>query len=169
MSLSKWIAVILLGLIGTSCSIVSDGGPPSASICDGVDAQMGGCDEQQPEFTATDCLGIGREFGAHMDDRTLGIIEGPEAVDGEARSVRLRQATVLLSARANDHLRELGLHASCDVPEFLGAAEAEFSHQLREGVGDALYDGAPAATYEEWKSEVTLMLGIIDAEETDGS
>lgn len=168
MSLSKSIAVILLGLIGTSCSIVPVGPTPSASICDGVDAQMGGCDEEQPEFAATDCSGVGRELGAYLDDRTRRIIEGPDAVDGEARSVRLRQAMVLLSARANDYLRELGLHASCDVPEFLAAAEAEFSPQLRDGVGDALYDGVPPATYEEWKSELTLMLGIIDAEEADG-
>lgn len=75
---------------------------------------------------------------------------------------------VLLSARANDYLKELGLHDSCDVPEFLDAAEAELSPQLRDGVGGALYDGVPPATYEEWKSEVTLMLGIIDAEEADG-
>jgi hypothetical protein len=168
MSLSKSIAVILLGLIGTSCAIVSVGDSPSASICAGVDAQMGGCDEQQPEFAATDCSGVGREFGAYLDDRTLQVIEGPDAVGGEARSVRLRQAMVLLSARANDYLRELGLHASCDVPEFVTAAEAEFSPELREGVGDALYDGAPPATYEDWKSELQLMLGVIDAEEANG-
>ena len=167
MSLSKWVAIVLVGLTGTSCSIVSTGASPSASICDGVDAEMGGCDEEQPEFTATDCPGMGREFGAALDRRALAIVDGPDAVDGEARSVRLRQAMVLLSARANDHLRDLGLHASCDVPEFLGAAEAEFSAELREGVGDALYDGAPSATFDEWMSELTLMLGIIDAEETD--
>lgn len=74
----------------------------------------------------------------------------------------------LLSARANDYLRERGLHATCDVPEFLGAAEAEFSPQFKEGVGEALYDGVPPATYGEWRSELTLMLGVIDAEETDG-
>lgn len=168
MNLSKSIALILLGIIGTSCSIVSVGATPSASICDGVDAEMGGCDQQQPEFAAADCAGVGREFGVYLDDRTRQIIEGPEAVGGEARSVRLRQAMVLLSARANDYLRERRLHATCDVPEFLSAAEAEFSPQLREGVGDALYDGAPLATYDEWKSELTLTLGVIDAEEADG-
>lgn len=168
MSLSKLLAVLLLGLIGTSCSVVSVTASPSASICDGVDAQMGGCDEEQPEFAATDCAGVGREFGTYLDERTRQIIEGPEAVGGDARSVRLRQAMVLLSARANEYLRDTDLHASCDIPEFLAAAEAQFSPQLKDRVGTALYDGAPPATYEEWKSELTLMLGIIDAEEAGG-
>lgn len=168
MIFSGSIAVLLLGLIGTSCSIVAVDATPSASICDGVDSQMGGCDEQQPSFAATDCAGVGREFGALLDDRARDIIEGPEVVDGEARSVRLRQAMALLSGRANDYLRETGLHAGCDVPEFLAAAEAEFSPQLTDGVGGALYDSAPPATYEEWRSELVLMLGVIDAEETDG-
>ena len=166
MSPRIWITILLaLGLIGAGCSAVVG---PTASICDGVDGQMGGCDEEQPEFTATDCAGVGREFGALLDERTLAILEGPEAVSGEARSVRLRQAMVLVSARANDHLREQGIHADCDVPEFLEAAESQFSAAVRDGVGIALYDGAPPATYEEWRSELTLMLGIIDAEETDG-
>ncbi len=166
MSPRIWIPFLLaLGLIGTGCSAIVG---PTASVCGGVDAQLGGCDEEQPEFTATDCAGAGREFGALLDERTLAIIEGPEAIGGEARSVRLRQAMVLVSARANDHLREQGIHADCDMPEFLEAAEGEFSAALRDGVGIALYDGAPPATYAEWRSELTLMLGIIDAEETDG-
>lgn len=168
MSLSKSIAMILLGLIGTSCALVPVSDARSPSICAAVDARMGGCDEQQPEFAATDCSGVGREFGAYLDDRTRQIVAGPDAVEGEARSVRLRQAMVLLSARANDYLKEHGLHASCDVPEFLAAAETQFSEELRRGVEDAFYDGAPRATYDEWKRELMLMLGIIDAEESDG-
>lgn len=164
MSPRIWIIFILLGLIGTSCSAEVD---PSAPVCAGVDAQKWGCDDEQPNFTARDCPAVGREFGIMVDERTVEIIQGPEAVAGEARSVRLRQAIVLVSARANDHLKELGIHASCDVPAFLEAAEAEFSPSLRDGVRDALYDGAPAATYDEWRSELTLMLGIIDADEAD--
>lgn len=77
MSLSKAIAVILLGLIGTSCSIVSVGTTPSASICAGVDAQMGGCDEQQPEFAATGCS----EWGVSSE---------PTRMIGHVRSSRAR-------------------------------------------------------------------------------
>lgn len=72
---------------------------------------------------------------------------------------------VLLSVRANDHLRETGLRPDCDIPEFLQAAEAEFSLELKSSVGEVLYDGAPPASYEEWLEELTRNIGVIDEEE----
>lgn len=164
-----WITLLLLGLIGVACAMTPTGTDPipSRSICAGVDAEMGGCEERQPEFAATDCEGVAREFGEQLEDWTMGIVEGPESVEGQARSVRLLQAMVLVSQRANAHLKEVGLHADCDVPEFLSAAKEEFTPQLRDSVGGAFYDGDPVATYEEWLAEVARMLRIIDAEEVE--
>jgi hypothetical protein len=166
MSSKTWITLVILGLIGVACGTQPGTDvTPARSICAGVDAEMGGCEERQPEFAATDCEGVGREFGAQLEEWTMGIVEGPESVDGQARSVRLLQAMVLVSSRANAHLKEIGLHADCDVPEFLSAAEDEFTPKLRDSVGGASYDGDPVATYEEWLAEVSRMLRIIDAEE----
>ncbi len=159
----SWL-LLIAALIGASCTL-DPGQTPSRSICDGVGAELGGCDAEQPEFTQTECAAVGREFGALLDERTVGIITGPEGVDGEARSVRVKQAMVLVSVRANNHLREIGLHATCDVPEFLEAAEAEFSPELKRSVGEVLYDGAPPASYEEWLDELTRTIAVIDAEE----
>lgn len=158
------LLLLLVGLIGTSCSL-SPGSTPSRSSCAGIGAELGGCDEDLPQFTATECTAVGREFGAFLDQRTLAIITGPDAVDGEARSVRIMQTLVLLSVLANRYLREIDLHADCDVPEFLEAAEGEFSGELRDSVGDVLFDGAPPATYQDWRQELARTISVIDAEE----
>lgn len=156
--------LLLVGLVAASCSI-GLGDSPSRSSCAGIGAEFGGCDDDLPQFTATDCATVGREFGAFLDQRTVDVITGPEAVDGEARSVRIMQTLVLLSASVNQYLREAGLHADCDVPVFLEAAETEFSPELKDSVGGALFDGNPAATYEDWYRELTRTIGVIDAEE----
>jgi len=158
------VLLLLVGLVGTSCSM-SPSGSPARSSCDGIGAGLGGCDSNLPEFSATDCVGVAQEFGTALDERTLAVITGPEAVDGNARSVRLTHAMVLVSDLANRHLRATGLHADCDVPEFMGAAEAEFSSELRDSVGAFLYDGRPPATYDEWLEQLNRNIVVIDQEE----
>lgn len=155
---------LLTGLVVVaSCSTVQ--GTPSQSICDGLSAEMGGCDTDLPQFTESTCEGTATEFGTHLDARVRAILDGPAAVDGDARSARLKQAVSLVAALANRHLADLDLRADCDVPEFLDAAEARFSPQLREQVGAAMYDGAPVATYDEWVADVAGSLAVIDDEE----
>lgn len=157
--------VLLLGLLGTpACSILQPADSPSPSICDFMDAQMGGCDADLPEFTGEDCEAIAAEFGRFLDARTVAILEGPEGVDGEGRSVRLKQDMVLLSTLAGRRLDELELRGACEPGEFLRAVEAEFSDALREGVGMALYDGNPPATYDEWRDELLRTLAVIEVE-----
>ncbi len=45
--------------------------PPDRRNCDGVSAEAGGCDPDQPRFTATTCEGVGREFGIELNRRAL--------------------------------------------------------------------------------------------------
>lgn len=63
---------------------------PTPTFCDGIDSVIGGCDEDLPPFTATDCAGIGEEFGALLDERTRAVLTGPADVEDEARSVRTK-------------------------------------------------------------------------------
>lgn len=93
--------------------------------------------------------------------RTLGDEASTAAPHGGPLPRRWRGESV----RANNHLREIGLHATCDVPEFLEAAEAEFSPELKRSVGEVLYDGAPPASYEDWLDDLTRTIAVIDAEE----
>lgn len=128
-------------------------------------ADIGGCRSDLPVFQGEDCAAIGREFGAYLNDETLAIVQGPSDVDGEARSVRLKQAMTLMASLANTQLDALGLRSACDAPQFLAAAEPEFSDELRATVGDALFDGQPAATYQEWFADVERSVSVIDTEE----
>jgi len=44
----------------------------------------------------------------------------------------------------------------------MATAEPLFSAVLRAGVGDALYDGLPLASYEEWLGDVRKSARIIE-------
>lgn len=158
------VALVFLGLIVAACTS-STPDLPTPSFCNGIDSTIGGCEENLPQFKATDCAGTGEEFGALLDERTRAILAGPTAVEDKARSVRLKHAMALLSILANQHLRELDIRRTCDAPEFLAAAESRFSAELRGSVGAALYDGNPPATYEEWLAEVRRSIAVIDTEE----
>lgn len=139
---------LLLGACGPGAA------SPTSAICDGIAAEMGGCGEDLPAFTADDCDGVAREWGRQIDSQVRAIISGPDAVDGEARSVRIKQAAVLLSALAGRHLDDVGVRAQCDATEFLEIGEGEFSDELRERVGGAMFDGEPVVPYEEWLADL---------------
>jgi hypothetical protein len=158
------IGILALVIIAaTSCDLV--GAPtPTSTLCDGISSEIGGCGVQA-EFTGSDCTEVGREFGRLVDESVLEIIAGPEDVGGNARSVRLKQVVNVLALRADDRLEELDLRADCDSEEFLGAAEVQFSEELRATVGGALYDGDPPATYEEWLADVADSVRVIDTED----
>lgn len=161
---SRWNSLAIATLMAlAACSTVPE--TPTPSICDGIGADIGGCRSDLPVFEGEDCAAIGREFGAYLNDETLAIVQGPSDVDGEARSVRLKQAMTLMASLANTQLDALGLRSACDAPQFLAAAEPEFSDELRATVGDALFDGQPAATYQEWFADVERSVSVIDTEE----
>jgi hypothetical protein len=149
-AVSLLVLWLSLQLVGCGLGAAS----PTSEICDGMAAEMGGCDEDLPTFTADDCDGVAREWGRLVDSQVLNIISGPEAVEGEARSVRTRQATVLLSTLAGRHLDEVGVRAQCDATRFVEVGEGEFSDDLRQQVGSAMFDGQPVVPYEEWLADL---------------
>lgn len=156
------LLVVLLAMLFAGCGLGTPSGTPE--ICDGMAAEMGGCDEDLPSFTSDSCDGAAREWGRLVDAHVLDIISGPEAVDGEGRAVRLKQAVVLLSALAGRHLDEVGIRDRCDSEPFVEVAEAEFSDTLRAQVGSAMFDGAPVVSYEEWLLDVARIATTIEDE-----
>lgn len=72
---------------------------------------------------------------------------------------------VLTSSLANKHLRENDLVRQCDVEEFLAAAEAQFSEDLRRRAAEFLDDGTQERSYEEWRAALETFLMVIDQDE----
>jgi hypothetical protein len=134
-----------------------------------MDAEMGGCDPALlPTFEGLDCDQIAQEFGEFLDTQTVAVLEGPEMVDGNGRSVRLKHRMVVLTTLAGRRLDELDLRGECDIVGFLATAEQRFSAELMSGVGAALYDGDPVATYEEWRTELERTLALIEPDASSG-
>jgi hypothetical protein len=71
---------------------------------------------------------------------------------------------VISTVDVNSRLAELGLRGTRKVPEFMTTGEPVFSAELRAGVGDAMYDGLPPASYQEWLADVQKVVRIIDDE-----
>ena len=133
-----------------------------AEACNGIPRRVGGCDRDQPRFTATTCAGAGEQFGTEVDRRALAIIDGPPSpVDSHASRIMLM--TFLVAARAEQHLIASGLRGECSVDEFMAGAESRFSPDLKARVGDFLYD-APAGsyTYEDWLASLRRTVAIIE-------
>jgi hypothetical protein len=156
-------AFLALGLLVAGC--MGSAEPTQPPICDGISANMGGCDEDQPTYTGATCPELAREWGDEVDRRLSAVIDGPATVDGEAKSVQQTQVLVLTSTRLSMYMDRTGLLDSCDVPEFLPIAEEEFSEKLREGVGSIIYDGEPVVSYEEWLAGVEKFIAVIDRDD----
>ena len=150
--------MVLAGLIA-GCGPSATATPES---CDGVAAEMGGCDPDQPTFAGTTCAEVGAEWGEIVDERVLAVIDGPATANGSHKSVRLKDAQVLAYVRAVQHMQEIGILDSCHSAEFIGAAEPKFSPELRSSVGGAMYDGEPVVTYTEFLADVVRTVGGLD-------
>ena len=126
----------------------------------------GGCTPGRHTFTGSSCKELAVEWASVLDKAVIAVLDGPESVDAQARSVRLRQALVITTSDMNMRLQALKLEASCDVPEFIAAAEPVFTAKLREGVGAALFDGNPVSTYQDWLDDVGKVIRSIDEGES---
>lgn len=153
------ITLLLAATFG-ACGVV--GSTPSPTVCDGVPSEMGGCAPGRHTFTSTTCTDLAREWATVFDAAVVGVLDGPKSVNGNARSVLLRLALVITTADLNQQLQALSLQADCDLEEFMAAAEPLFSEKVRAGAGNALYDGDPVATYEEWLADVRKVVRSID-------
>lgn len=163
----RFAAAVLVAAAAASCTSIApptSSGPavPEQSVCAGISSQLGGCSRERHAFRSTTCPALATEWAEVLDRAIVAILNEPPEVGGNARSVRLRQALVVITSDMNTRLRELNLNAGCDVPEFLAAAEPQFSAALRDGVGDSLFDGNPVMTYRDWLDDVTKVVRVID-------
>lgn len=135
---------------------------PTQTVCDGVSSELGGCKSARHTFVSSTCEDLAREWAGVLDTALVAILDGPDAVANQGRSVLIRQALVITTIDMQTRLTEIGLKETCDSPEFMAAAEPRFSDRLRAGAGGALYEGNPPATYSEWLDDVRKVVRMID-------
>ena len=157
-TLLRLLVVILIA----GCGPVGGASPTNPPVCDGVPADMGGCDTSRPVFAGTTCEAIADEWVAAIDERVLPVINGPPVEDDLQRSSRISNVLVLSSIVAGMRLDELGLLNSCDAPTFLEAGATGFSDELHDGIGATLFDGQPPASREDWDQTLFRAIRIID-------
>ena len=155
------LATVLVAMALAACNIVGTQ-PDSQGNCGGVSREAGGCSTERHTYVATTCDDAAKEWAAVLDAAVVGVLNGPDVVDDNARSVRLGQQLVISAVDLNEHLRQLRLREECSVAGVMAIAEPLFSEQVRSGAGAALYDGQPVATYDEWLADVRKVLGVID-------
>ena len=152
--------VVVLIVAGVAIALaLSDRDGPQA--CDGIAAEMGGCEEDLPTFAETTCDGIAREFSATYQARATDIFDGPPTVGDSSRSVRLIQLTNLMTQLANRHVRSVGPDNTCDADAFFRAVEADVTAEFKGRVGRYLYEDG-TGTYEAWAAEVRTFLAILE-------
>jgi hypothetical protein len=159
-TLLRLLLASAVALLGASCTVTQ--ASPDQAVCDGVSSEVGGCTLERHAFAGETCDALTEEWAQALDGAIVAVLDGPEAVGELGRSVRIRQALIVTTADLNQRLQALQLQAECDLPEFMAIAEPLFSTTLRDGVGAALYDGAPMATYDEWLQDVRNVARSID-------
>jgi hypothetical protein len=93
----------------------------------------------------------------------LEVMNGPASVGDEAQSVRLRTRMVVSTTSLGLHLDDRGILGECSGAEILEAADGSFTDEFRAGVAGSLYDGDPAATWDQFLAEAARVLKVFDA------
>ena len=151
-----FVIVIILGGCGLACSPAQ----PTQSFCNGVSTDVGGCGPT-PSFGATTCDALAAEFGREIDRAMLEILNGPESVAGEGRSVQISHRGIVITAALLDRMIALGILERCTMPAFLDRAATAFSADMKARIGAVLNDGSPPATYEDFLDRLgRIMSGI---------
>lgn len=109
-------------------------------------------------FQGSTCDELAREFGAIGDPSFRFVIDGPDQIADERKSVLMAKMQALLVLAVTDQAREAGVIADCTMPEWLQRAERGFSDQLRQTIGAAAYDGNPVIQYNAWLGELNDLL-----------
>jgi hypothetical protein len=105
-------------------------------------------------FQATTCDDLAREFGAIADPSLRSVIDGPDQIADERKSVLIKKLQVLLAQSVTEQAREAGVIAECSMPAWLEAAERGFTDELRGSIGTAAYDENPVIDYDAWLLEL---------------
>lgn len=160
--LAMLAGTLAIAVVIASCSNVGSASTPSPTVCDDVSSDAGGCSTERYRYVGTTCGEVAAEWGAFMDRLVLGVINGPQSVNNEARSSRLRQVIGIAAIDLDRHLESLKPAVRCSIEDVLAVGEEAFSDELRAGVGGAMYDGEPAVSYEEWLDDVRSVLGVLE-------
>ncbi len=153
-----------IAVLAGAAFVVGSGLADPNEACNSVPRRAGGCEPDQPRFTATTCDGVGQEYGDEIARRADAIIDGPES-SLESKPSRVLAMTFLVTTRADQHLRGIGLGAQCDVDEFLSAAGTRFTPTFRARIGDYLYDDPDRSyTYEDWLANLRRTATMIEAD-----
>ena len=157
-----WAGTLLAAIAVIAACNAAPQASPTQEVCDGISADMGGCTAERHKFTSSTCADLAREWVTVLDPAVVAILDGPDGVNNDGRSVRLKRAVVITTLDMNTRLRELELQEDCDAPEFMAVAVPLFSDKVRSGAGNALWNGNPPATFEEWLDDVRRTLRVID-------
>ena len=153
----RWaVGLVLVASLAGGCSLVS--ATPAPSSCDGVSSGIGGCASGQPTFAGTNCEEVGAEWGQAVDTGIRAVIAEPPVVNGKQKSARINDVMVLAFVRASGQLQATGQLEACTAADFLDAATPAFSDELKQGIGAALYDGSPVASWEQFLAEVQKVI-----------
>ena len=107
-----------------------------------------------PGFQATTCDDLATEFAAIGDPALRSVVDGPDQIADERKSVLLKRMQVLLVTAVTGQARESGVIAGCAMPDWLQHADGGFSDALRQTIGGAAYDGNPVIDYQQWLLEL---------------
>jgi hypothetical protein len=150
------VMVVILG----GCGLAFSPAKPAESFCNGISTDIGGCGPT-PSFAATTCDTLAAEFGSEIDRAMLEILNGPESVAEEARSIQIQHRGIVITRALTDRMIALGILQRCTMPAFLDQAATAFSADLKTRIGAVLNDGSPSATYEEFLERLgRIMSGI---------
>ena len=138
------MCIVRLGVTAVFVLVAACAGPPAATPF-------------QPTilaFQATTCDDLAKEFAAIGDPSLRSVIDGPDKIAYEQKSVLVKRMQVLLAQSVTEQAREAGVIADCSMPAWLEAAEQGFTDDLRQRIGTAAYDGNPVIDYDAWLLEL---------------
>jgi len=156
-------AVVVVASLAAAC-----GGEapttPEPSVCDDIQADIGGCRVDRPVYLALDCDGLAGEWGASIERLVTPIFAEEPLRDGKQKSARIHDAMVLATIAAGLHMDRHGLLGTCESAAFMEIAGPAFGEPFRAGIGDALYDAAPVATWDQFLFELQRVVRVIDVD-----
>jgi len=158
-SMQSMFVLVMVVILG-GCGLAFSPAKPTESFCNGISTDIGGCGPT-PSFAAMTCDALAAEFGSEIDRAMLEILNGPENVAEEARSIRIQHRGIVITRALTDRMIALGILQRCTMPAFLDQAASAFSADMKARIGAAVNDGSPPATYGEFLERLgRIMSGI---------